>query len=352
MAARNPPFYFLKFMPKTSSKKISKVKKQTAKKPSVKSLKKVSSKALPGKLRRRLPLRMSKMSTESSVSSIAEEASQAKFTAFAEPQEISHAVPHELPERYHEDKIVAQVRDPWWLHTYWEVQNSTIQNIERKLGKEFEGARAILRIHDVSLIIFDGKNARSSFDLDVRLETGNWYIDVGQAGRTWCIDIGFLLKNGRFILIARSNIVGTPLDGPSWVTDEEWMVPDELFARLYGMGFGFGPSSPPRKALDKHFKMFTSSPGLFSLSSPVRPKREKNFWLMANTELIVYGATMPDAKVSVQGKPVKLDKEGRFTLRFTLPDGKQLIPIEAWSSSGEDYKSITPIVSKETHAKG
>ncbi|MDI6605950.1 MAG: hypothetical protein QME65_02255, partial [Candidatus Omnitrophota bacterium] len=68
------------------------------------------------------------------------------------------------------------------------------------------------------------------------------------------VDLGFALSDGTFIKLLRSNTVHTPLDGPSWITDEEWMVQEEDFARLYGMGFGFGSSSPVGKAWQKRIK--------------------------------------------------------------------------------------------------
>jgi len=67
-----------------------------------------------------------------------------------------------------------------------------------------------------------------------------------------------------------------------------------------------------------------------------------------NTELIVYGATEPDAKVTVQGREIKLNKDGTFSLRFALPDGKQIIPVRAESNDGVDVRVITPVVKKET----
>jgi hypothetical protein len=69
---------------------------------------------------------------------------------------------------------------------------------------------------------------------------------------------------------------------------------------------------------------------------------------VVNTELIVYGATESDAKVTVQGRPIKLRPDGTFSLRFALPDGKQVIPVAATSSDEAEKRVITPIVNKET----
>ena len=85
------------------------------------------------------------------------------------------------------------------------------------------------------------------------------------------------------------------------------------------------------------------------MASPTKKlPKERKFWLVVNTELIVYGATEPDAKVTVQGKEIKLRPDGTFSLRFALPDGKQTIPVKATSSDKEEERVITPIVLKET----
>ncbi len=69
---------------------------------------------------------------------------------------------------------------------------------------------------------------------------------------------------------------------------------------------------------------------------------------MVDCELIVYGATEPNARVTVQGRPINLRKDGTFTLRFALPDGKQVIPVEATSFDNENERAITPVVTRET----
>ncbi|MFH1201819.1 MAG: DUF4912 domain-containing protein [Candidatus Omnitrophota bacterium] len=252
----------------------------------------------------------------------------------------------ELPAGYDKDRIVLQTRDPWWLHTYWEVSESTWTRLRHELREQFLTAKKALRVYDVTNINFDGTNANRYFDIDINVEANNWYIDTSGPGRSWIVDFGLKIDN-RFITIVRSNCAFTPLDGPSWITDEEWMIPDDLFARLYGLAVGFG-SSPVKKPLAERLRSQFASGGLFSISSPVRKGQEKGFWLVVNTELIVYGATEPDAKVTAQGRSIKLRSDGTFSLRFALPDGKQVIPVKAVSSDNEDERTITPIVTKET----
>ena len=270
-------------------------------------------------------------------------------TKFSHSQNTYFApvMPQELPTFYDQDKIILQVRDPHWLHAYWELRDQTIQGLKRKLGDDFSRAKKVLRVYDVTNIIFNGSNANRFFDIQINDFANSWYVDTAGPGRAWCVDLGLMLADGRFITILRSNIVQTPLDGPSWVTDEEWMIPDEMFARLYGMGFGLGKSSPVGGAWQERIKQGLFSSGLSS--SPVKKEiKERNFWLKVDCELIVYGATEPDARVTVQGSPIKLRPDGTFTLRYYLPDGKQIIPVKATSADKLEERTITPTVNRET----
>jgi len=275
---------------------------------------------------------------------------------FSHPQAppIRRTPPADLPYQYDRDKIVLQVRDPLWIHAYWELRGSTLERLKNEFKDDFFRAKFILRVYDISHIIFNGSNAHRFFDIQINEQANNWYIDTGGPGRSWCVDLGLLLpNNGRFVTILRSNTVQTPLEGPSWITDEEWMIPEDMFARLYGMGFGLGHSSPVGKAWQERVKkaLFSgvlASPGITSVASPVKIPKEKKFWLTADCELIVYGATEPQAKVTVQGRKIKLRPDGTFTLRFAFPDGKQVIPVKAVSSDNAEERTITPVVSRDT----
>jgi hypothetical protein len=86
--------------------------------------------------------------------------------------------------------------------------------------------------------------------------------------------------------------------------------------------------------------------GLFWIGG-LKPEDETK-WFWVNAELIVYGATEPDASVTFQGKPIELRPDGTFSMRFALPDGVQVMPIRATSADRIDDRVITPIVSRET----
>jgi len=270
-------------------------------------------------------------------------------TKFSHPENLraKQPMPRELPQQYDLDRIVLQVRDPRWIHAYWELRNQTLADLKNQLGDDFYRAKKVLRVYEITNINFNGNNANSFFDIQINDFTSSWYIDTNGPGKSWCVDLGLMLPSGRFIMIVRSNVVRTPLDGPSWVTDEEWMIPEDMFARLYGAGFGLGKSSPTGRAWQERLKSEIFSSGISS--SPVRKEvKPRNFWMKVDCELIVYGATEPNAEVTVQGKAIKLRPDGTFTLRYYLPDGRQVIPVRGVAADKLEEITITPVVNRKT----
>lgn len=258
-----------------------------------------------------------------------------------------------FPPGYGDNRIVILVRDPWWIFTYWEIRRDREEDVINKIRSSGdEAVKSILRVYDVTDVNFNGRNANSYFDIDLKGLANNWYINVGSPDRSWLVDIGIVTKKGNFYLLARSNSVRTPRYGMSEKLDAEWMVPEDEYWKMFGLsgGFGVGKGSlEVRELFKKRLEEQISSAQVSSAASFYRkPEGKRKFWLVVNTELIVYGATEPDAKVTVQGKSINLRPDGTFTLRFALPDGKQVIPVEAASSDKVDKRRITPIITRKT----
>ena len=268
----------------------------------------------------------------------------------------------ELPQGYGDTKIVAMIRDPYWAFVYWEINHDKRQELSM-LGSH--NKKLFLRIYDTSGINFNGFNAHSSFDIEVNDFTNNWYIQLPEPNKAYCVDLGTQSENGDFILIARSNIVEAPRDTISEIEDSQWAAAGagdggDNFEQVYSLSGGYkikewAGSEMISKMLSKNLEEHLSSGALSSgavASSSNRPTEskpgEKDFWLVVNTELIVYGATEPDAKVTLQGRDLPLRPDGTFSVRFALPDGEQVIPVHAVNADGDMEKQITPIVRKET----
>jgi hypothetical protein len=272
------------------------------------------------------------------------QAEETKYYTGPVIQKFQDTRPFEFPQGYGDNRIVAMVRDPYWIYTYWEINHKRRNEIMAEIGEaEFNRSRECLRVYDVE--------SWDYFDIEISGGARNWYVRIPSPNRTYCIDIGYKTTDGRFIAVARSNFVTTPRDQMSDVIDEQWMIPDweKVYALSGGFGIGRG-SEEIREMMKRRLQEESASGWVSSLSSPMRVStgKERPFWLVANAELIVYGATEPTATVTLQGRKLKLREDGTFSVRFALPDGKQVIPIEAIRDDGAERRKITPIVERNT----
>src|SRR6185295_2188448 len=75
---------------------------------------------------------------------------RSKFDVGIPTKDLSAKVPKDLPTGYGKDRIVVMVRDPYWLHTYWELTRQAIARAEAALGQNWHGSKPILRVLDVT----------------------------------------------------------------------------------------------------------------------------------------------------------------------------------------------------------
>jgi hypothetical protein len=91
-----------------------------------------------------------------------------------------------------------------------------------------------------------------------------------------------------------------------------------------------------------------SGVGFSASAVPIRPRQ---FWLVADAELIVYGATEPDATVTIGGRPIKLNPDGTFRFQMSFQDGLIDYPIMAVASDGVQTRSIHMKFTRETPSR-
>ncbi len=87
-------------------------------------------------------------------------------------------------------------------------------------------------------------------------------------------------------------------------------------------------------------------------SQPVPGPGASNFWFNINAELVLYGATEPDATVTIGGKPIKLRSDGTFSYRFALPDGHYDLPVVAIAADGSEGRAADLNFSRGTQYRG
>ncbi len=278
---------------------------------------------------------------------------RSKYDVGVPTKDLSAKVPKDLPAGYGKDRIVVMVRDPYWLHAYWELTRQAIQRAEAALGQDWHGAKPILRLLDVSSHDTTSSAEAIVRDVDIHGGCNNWYIDVLNPPRSYRVDIGYLARNGQFYVLARSNVVTTPRAGLSDVIDENWADIDVKKAdRIYAMSGGFDPTASSlelKQLFEERLRRPMGSPAVTSFGSGAfLPGKQRKFWFQIDAELIVYGATEPSARVTLQGEPVKLRPDGTFTMRFSLPDSRQIIPAVAASADGVEERTIVLAVERNT----
>jgi hypothetical protein len=79
--------------------------------------------------------------------------------------------------------------------------------------------------------------------------------------------------------------------------------------------------------------------------------RQRQFWLVADAELIVYGATEPDATVTIGGREIKLNPDGTFRFQMSFQDGLIDYPIVAVAADGEQSRNVHMKFNRETPSR-
>jgi hypothetical protein len=67
---------------------------------------------------------------------------------------------------------------------------------------------------------------------------------------------------------------------------------------------------------------------------------------------VLYGATEPDAQVSIGGREINLRPDGTFSYRFALPDGQYDLLVKALSADEEDGRLADLHFGRDTQFRG
>ncbi len=277
---------------------------------------------------------------------------RSKFDVGVATRHLSPALPRDLPSGYGRDRIVLMVRDPYWLHCYWELTAGSLQRAEAALGEDWHTAKPIIRLFDVTSEDISGTSETVVRDIGIHGGCNNWYIDVQNPPRSYRVDIGYLTRSGRFYVLSRSNVVTTPRAGISDKIDENWADIQANYEKIYAMSGGFDPTASSlelKQMFEERLRRPMGSPTITSFGSGAFPSlKQRKFWFQLDAELIVYGATEPTAHVTLQGAPIKLRPDGTFTVRYSLPDSRQIIPAIAASADGIEERTIVLAVERNT----
>jgi len=315
----------------------------------------------------------------------------------------------DLPAGYGESRIVLMPRDPQWAYAYWDVSNEHKEDFRRQGGQQLA-----LRIYDVTDVDLEHESPHSIQEYPSDELAREWYMPIPVSDRDYVIDIGYRCADGRWLVLARSAKVHIPPVYPSdWIEDhfitvdfeqdlrgetlftlvppskkiqETNPIYDEVFGMAQGVeaervaGSLFGsmqhvpgshvPGSVPSVETVSSY-VFPSGVGMWAggvptmsginmsgagmsgvgMSASQPPVRPRKFWLIADAELIVYGATEPDANVTIGGRPIKLNSDGTFRFQMSFQDGLMDYPIMAVAADGEQSRSIHMKFNRETPSR-
>lgn len=267
---------------------------------------------------------------------------------------VSAPVRESIPRLEHgceKDRIITMVRDPYWIHCYWELSRSTMSRAKAALGQDWHTARPILRVMDVTSDDTSVSGEQHHRDIEIHGGVNNWYIDIKSPTRSYRVDIGYLSRRGRFYVLARSNVVTMPKAGSSDMFEQNWLSIEKDCERIFHQSGGndhAGMHSALRELFEERMRRPMTSLSLQNLGSLAYPMLNHKFHFEIEAELVVYGATEPNSKVTLQGEPVPVGPDGTFLVRFALPDARQIIPAVATSADGVEERTIVLAVERNT----
>ena len=109
-------------------------------------------------------------------------------------------------------KIVLMIRDRRWLYACWEVAAEKKEKIIQEIGEQgWKNGVLLLRLYDVTNILFNGFNANAYYDIEVNEYTDHWYIRGPSPDRNYLVDLLLQSPDGRTFVIARSNTIKIPV---------------------------------------------------------------------------------------------------------------------------------------------
>ena len=308
----------------------------------------------------------------------------------------------DLPGGYGQSRIVLLPRDPQWAYAYWDIPNDHKQYLRNQGGQQI--ALRLYDVTDIDLDHQAPHNVQEYLcdemarewyfpvpvsdrdyilDIGYRCADGRWLSLAKSAPirvppvypSDWVEDIFVTVSwdedlKGKTVynLVPPAKKQAEAAAAAAAAASQSNAIYDEIFGdlqsleaqriagSLYGSMQHVAGSVPPQESLSSY--VFPSGMGMWALPTAsgvsnvsglnmsgvgfasMPPARPRKFWLVADAELIVYGATEPDATVTIGGQPIKLNPDGTFRFQMSFQDGNIDYPIVAVAADGEQTRSV------------
>ena len=265
-------------------------------------------------------------------------------------------------------KLVFLPRDPEWAYVFWQISES-----DREKAQSLGASKLCLRLFDATGLREGQLNQGTLREINVDSYSTEWYLPIPLADRAYKVELGY--KYGfKWMSLAFSSVSHVPCSQPSEQILDKF-VPFNLEAPSSSEPFSKVQSVAGQEVNGLHERLYqaaTSFParrkvgseefmedmnsansdsnltdsGSGQWSSGINESgsgiiKNRSFWLVADAELIVYGATDPSAKLTIGEEEVPLAADGTFRLQVPFRDGSQKYEIKAVNESGDQEKSIT-----------
>ena len=259
--------------------------------------------------------------------------------------------------------VVFLPRDPQWAYCFW-----AISDLDRQKARDAGATSLCLRVADVTGLGADQSHPHALQEMVVDNHASEWFLPVPVDGRDYRVELGFRLRNGGWYSLAFSAVAQVPALEPSQRVADAFVPfsldqplppaasPEVTFGggvaheQIYQIATAAGTRSR-RVGSEVLHELDASQQGLLNDSgagmwasgrseSGSGLVRQRSFWLVADAELIVYGATDPSASLFIGDQQVPLSSDGTFRVHVPFRDGEQLYPIRAIAADGEQERSI------------
>ena len=263
-------------------------------------------------------------------------------------------------------KLVFLPRDPEWAYVFWQISDS-----DREKAQSLGANKLCLRLFDVTGASEGNFNQGTMREIAVDSFSTEWYLPIPVANRDYKVELGYRygFKWMSLAFSAPSHVpsshpsdqildkfVPFTLDSSMQSTSEEEVSSFDsesngLHERLY-----HAATTYPRRtrvgseefmenvsSKTQQSNLNDSGTGIWAsgLNDSGSGIQNRSFWLVADAELIVYGATDPEASLMIGDEKVPLASDGTFRLQVPFRDGNQNYAIQAIDSSGSQERKIT-----------
>jgi len=123
----------------------------------------------------------------------------------------------ELPKGYSENRIVLMLRDPHWVHAYWDVSQAYRASLQYQGGQQL--ALRLCDVTDINLVKRQPHSVQEFPCDDFTRQAKD--LPITLSNRDYVVELGHYCSDGQWLTLAHSEAVRVPPVYPSgWVEDQ------------------------------------------------------------------------------------------------------------------------------------